>query len=297
MPRQPFTPPGGRREFSVAEACAAGISAGRLRGSDLSRPFHGVRIVGNTTPDLLARCRALHRRLIPQAWFSGPTAAVLMGVPLPPRLERQALVHVSVPAPHRAPSGRGIIGHTSEVRPEELRDWNGISLSGPERVWCELAPELELADLVAAGDFLIHHRLPMTHRGLLAAMVESSSLRRGKVRARSALGLLHDRSESRRESIVRVILVTAGLTGLAVNLPITTSGGYSYRADLAFPAARVIIEYQSDFHRDPDRYRKDMTRRSRLEADGWFVIEINADDLGNPAELVARVSRVLAGRV
>ena len=34
----------------------------------------------------------------------------------------------------------------------------------------------------------------------------------------------------------------------------------------------MLIEYQSGFHEGPDRFRADMTRRSRLEADGWFVI-------------------------
>jgi hypothetical protein len=37
-----------------------------------------------------------------------------------------------------------------------------------------------------------------------------------------------------------------------------------------------------------------MTRRARLEADGWRIMEINADDLVNPVELVARVRRFLA---
>jgi hypothetical protein len=39
-----------------------------------------------------------------------------------------------------------------------------------------------------------------------------------------------------------------------------------------------------------------MTRKSRLAADGWLVIEINAYDLRNPDELVARVRTALAGR-
>jgi very-short-patch-repair endonuclease len=84
--------------------------------------------------------------------------------------------------------------------------------------------------------------------------------------------------------------------GLAVNLPIITSGGYKYRADIAMPVKRVIVEYQSLLHMTPERYRADMTRRSRLEADGWFVIEVNAQDLADPGELVSRVTRVLAGR-
>lgn len=93
-----------------------------------------------------------------------------------------------------------------------------------------------------------------------------------------------------------MIIVQDSIPGLAVNLPITTSGGYNYRADLAFPERKVVIEYQSEYHGDEAQRRKDMTRRARLEADGWYVMEVNADDLSDPAELLQRIRLVLAQR-
>lgn len=90
-----------------------------------------------------------------------------------------------------------------------------------------------------------------------------------------------------------MILVLAGLTGLEVNYPVTTSGGYDYRGDLAFPDHKVFIEYQSELHRSPEAFRADMTRISRLEADGWYVMQVNIRDLDDPAELVQRIRRVL----
>lgn len=39
-----------------------------------------------------------------------------------------------------------------------------------------------------------------------------------------------------------------------------------------------------------------MTRRSRLEAKGWYVMELNADDLKDPDELLMRIRLVLARR-
>lgn len=42
------------------------------------------------------------------------------------------------------------------------------------------------------------------------------------------------------------------------------------------------------------QWRKDMTRRSRFEAKGWFVMELNADDLDDPTELVERIRMALA---
>ncbi len=114
--------------------------------------------------------------------------------------------------------------------------------------------------------------------------------RRGIRNLEAALPLLDERSESPRESRLRVIFVQGGLTGLVVNLPITTSGGFRYRAVLAFPGKRVLVEYQSGYHLSAEQYRADMTRISRLEADGWLVILVNSGDL------VERVRTILNGR-
>jgi very-short-patch-repair endonuclease len=72
-------------------------------------------------------------------------------------------------------------------------------------------------------------------------------------------------------------------------------GGSAIRTDLAFTEYRVVLEYQGDYHRlSREQWRKDMTRRSRLESKNWIVIEINADDLRDPVELVARIETALA---
>jgi very-short-patch-repair endonuclease len=170
-------------------------------------------------------------------------------------------------------------------------------VSTPEQLWVQLASVLTLAELVAAGDYLVHHRLPHTTIQRLSEAVASNGTKRGTVNCRAALPLLSTRSESPRESLLRVLLVTASLPGLQVNLPIVTTDGYRYRGDLAFPRAKMIVEYQGDHHRDPAEYRKDLTRISRIEADDWYVMQVGAGDLDNPNELVARIRRKLASRL
>ncbi|MCY7412719.1 MAG: hypothetical protein LH471_06750 [Salinibacterium sp.] len=66
------------------------------------------------------------------------------------------------------------------------------------------------------------------------------------------------------------------------------------RTDLAFTAFLLVLEYQGDYHRTKAQWRKDLTRRSRPEALGWYVMEIHADDLIDPEELAARVLTVLS---
>lgn len=179
---------------------------------------------------------------------------------------------------------------------DQREPWNGLVLSSPERMFCELASELDIIGLVAAGDFLVHHRQPLTSKERLAAAVAEFAGRRGLSTMRAVLPLLDERSESPKESQLRVILHRAHVATSA-NFAVRTSGGFSYRLDLAIPERKVAIEYQSDdFHSDPMARRHDMTRRARLEADGWFVMELNANDLADPRELVTRLRLVVASR-
>jgi hypothetical protein len=242
-------PPPRRRPVQYPTGSIRGARTGPdARPGSCSPVPRGGRLPAEVAPTIETLARALQLRLPPAAFFSGVTAAVVMGIPLPGRLESSRMLQVSVPAPLRAPSGRGIRGHSVEVRDDEIPVWHGIRISSPERVFCELAAVLDLSDLIAAGDFLVRRMLPLTSPEALAVAIASFPGRRGIRVLHAAHPLLTDRSESRKESHLRVIILLAGLAGLVANLPITTSGGYEYRADLAFPGPRVIIEYQSDYH-------------------------------------------------
>ncbi|GAB3605228.1 DUF559 domain-containing protein [Conyzicola nivalis] len=238
----------------------------------------------------------LQVRLPEVAYFYGNTAAQIMHIPLPWKLEQDRELHVAAPSPRTAPTGKGIRGHSVRTDDGDVQRWGPLRVASPDRTWCDLAAALTLSQLVAAGDYVIHWRMPLSTPAGLAEAVRRHGSRAGRSRLADALPLLNDRSESPKESQLRVIFVQAGLPGLAVNLPITTTDGYRYRADLAFPERKTIVEYQSRFHDPAANFRADMTRISRLEADGWVVIQVNGDDLNDPEELVRRVIRVLASR-
>ena len=295
-PRVPLPHHLGAAPFTVRQGASAGLGRGRLLGPDLAHPYRGVRMPTEAAPSVETLCRALQLRLPAAAFFSGVTAAAVMQIPLPRRLESSRRLEVAVPAPLRAPTGRGIRGHSVAISGDEIWVWHGIRISSPERVFCELAAVLDLSDLVAVGDFLVRRMLPLTSREALAIAIARYPGRRGMPLLRASHPMLNDRSESRKESHLRVIILMARLPGLVANLPITTSGGFDHRADLAFPELKVLVEYQSDYHSDPDNFRADMTRRARLEADGWFVMLVNANDLRDPDELIARIRTVLAAR-
>ena len=272
----------------------AGLGAGRLRGGDLHRPYRGVRVAGRPS-DVEQRARAFQQRASENTYLCSVTAAVLYRIPLPLRLEQSLLLHVGVPAPARAPRVERVVGHKFQIEESDIQNWYGLRVTTPERTWCDLATVLSVPDLVAAGDYVIHWELPLASREALYSAMLRHPGQRGHRRLVRAFTLLNDRAESRRESLLRVIVVRAGIRDVEPNLWITTAGGYRYRGDLVIREKKLIIEYQSRFHDGTKEFDSDMTRISRLEADGWYVVQVNNHDLGDPAELVQRIRRVLEG--
>ena len=295
MARTPLPDPLGSRAFTHAEGLASGLGKGRLAGRDLSRPFHGVKMPGVLPTNVMERCHAFAVRMPSGAFFNSATAALIMGAPLPLRLEHATELHVAVVAPVRALKSRGVIGHKVQLMGADTRAWNGLVISSPERMWCELAELLQLHELVAVGDYLIHWTAPMTSIAALQTAIERYPGRRGKSVARLALPLLHDRIESPKESELHVILVLAGFRGFEINYPIVIERR-RYRADVAFPEYKFILEFQGDYHRDPVQWRADMTRIAKFETVEWYVMQINSDDLRKPTELVARIRAKLSHR-
>jgi hypothetical protein len=288
--RKPLPPPLALSPFRTRDAGKHGVPLSRLQASDLHRGVHGVRSVNapTTTADT---CRLIRMRMPDSAFFSHVTAAKLHGVPLPYRLDKDPHIHVAVPAPSRAPHAAGIAGHTLQIESMEIMERDGLTLTTPIRTWLDLGTMLSLHDLVAAGDHLIHWRLPQaTTRDLLDAL-EGRLNRRGRRLLLTAIGLLNDRAESPPESILRVIITLAGLPEPRVNHSVSDHfGEFVARTDLMIDEYKIVLEYQGDYHRkSPGRWRADMTRRSRLEALGWKVMELNADDLRDPEELVRRI--------
>lgn len=285
----PLPEPLASRPFAVHEAHSLGVTPGRLRSSDLDRRIHGVRAPWHAVT-LADRCRLLGARLKGGSFFSHSTAALLLGAPLPWRLESSPTIHVSVPASQRAPRGRDVIGHSSSAQEPPI-EVHGLRVSSPARMWCELGDVLALDDLVAVGDYLIARRSPLATAEELRRALAASSCRRGIRTLQAALPLLSDRSESRPESRLRVLVVCAGLGEPRVNHVVTDHfGEFVARTDLDLPELGVVLEYQGDYHRTSrDQWRADMSRRSRIEATGRRVLEVNADDLADPLELLQRI--------
>ena len=93
-----------------------------------------------------------------------------------------------------------------------------------------------------------------------------------------------------------VALLRRGLPEPRLNHDVVVAGRWIACVDLAYPEARVAIEYESDLHRsDPRTFRKDLTRGEHLKDADWWLVRATADDVGPLAEAFAqRIRRLLA---
>jgi hypothetical protein len=298
------------RPFSTSEARAHGVPAGRLHASDLTTPFSGIRMPAPAADqwhdpftahrDLTRQlCQAYALRMPPEAFYCGPTAALLHGIPIPMSPSTLPSLHVGIPKDVRAVHIVGVSGHSYDVRPDDIVTRDASRLTSVERTWCDLARRLPLGDLVAAGDWLIFRRSPRTSQARLVEAVARYSRQRGVKKLRLAATLLNEGAESPRESRLRVEIVLAGLPVPEVNVELFDARGlFLARADLLFREYKLILEYEGLQHlTDPGQWRRDIDRTHALEDEGWRIIRVTAEDLRDPRRLLERIRRHISSRV
>jgi very-short-patch-repair endonuclease len=94
------------------------------------------------------------------------------------------------------------------------------------------------------------------------------------------------------ESRLRLLLVTAGLPAPAVQYELVTEQGLVARFDLAYPQAKLALEYDGRGHVDDLDRRRDI-RTGRL---GWYTARFTAPDIARPAATADAVRALLAQR-
>ncbi|SDQ37736.1 hypothetical protein SAMN02800687_1642 [Curtobacterium sp. UNCCL20] len=279
--------------FRVRTALHKGVSRGRLDARDLVRPFHGIRtwFEPRTTEE---RARALAPRLRPDQVFSHVTAAAVLGFPLPRRIERDPRLHVTTIGVDQALRVRGAVGHRAKYGTVRMSMSRGVPISSPADTFVTLGAVLTIDELVIVGDALVGWLGWVTLDELVTAVRRRRGIR-GVRKLRAALGEIVVGSRSPGETRTRLALMRRGLPAPALNHDVVVEGRWVACVDLAYPAARVAIEYESDLHRtDAATFRKDLTRGEHLKDVGWWLVRATADDVGRDVDrFVARVWRLL----
>jgi len=299
--------------FAVRDALAAGVSAGRLRGADLERPFHGIRARdraaasedpwGTRRAEIRWLATALAPRLRRDQFFSHETAAAIWGAPL--YGDGPIELHVSVMGRGAVARRRGVRGHRAHPDSARIRAVRGLPVASFATMWAMLGADLTRDQLVAVGDFGCRlwrdgvnrpdpGREPLTTREQLAAAMNASR-RHGGARLREAHPLIRTDAWSPRETTTRLILLAGGLPEPELNRDLFDAfGGFLACVDMSYPEFKVAVEYQGQLH--GQQYARDIERIERLRAAGWIVIQVTADTIRYPNVVVRRVREALLTR-
>ena len=199
-----------------------------------------------------------------------------------------------------------------------------ICIAVPELMYVQAASELSLPHLVMLGDRLfgtythakdpdgttIERSAPVTTIEALTSYTKRAEGLRGRRQASKALRYIVEGSASAMETQLEMLVSLPrcyggfGLPAPCMNHRIDFDesaariAGTQYAvADLCWPEAKLVVEYDSDkWHSDPARMTHDKARANALNAMGYMVVFVTRTQLADPAAFESIVG-TLAKRI
>jgi hypothetical protein len=177
----------------------------------------------------------------------------------------------------------GVRGGERDLLPSDVVEVGGVRVTTPVRTAMDLGCHLPRRGALAAMDALMRAH-GFTHRDMSRMLVRYHR-RRGVIQLRQLAPLVDPRAESQPESWTRLELVEHGLPMPELQWWVSVDGVPTYRLDLAYPHARIAIEYDgAEFHSSADGRARDDVRRAWLRAHGWIVIVVSAADFSSASD-------------
>lgn len=283
VPKSPFVP----RQltsspFSLNEALAAGLTKSALRGRAWRRVGTELYRLADLPEDPWVTLSAWQRVLPSQTVFAGATAAWLFGLDLNPTNP----VEVVVPTCHGYRSRAGLMVSRAGIPFAEVECIRGLRVTGLPRTLADLCLRRSAVEALVAIDMALHRGL--TDAAALGRYAETARGRPGVGRLRS-LAILAAPAESPMETRLRWLLIQAGLPRPEVQVNLRDGADrFVGRADLYYPAARLVVEFDGGIHRD--RLVEDDRRQNLLINAGFRLLRFTAADIYNrPDVVVAQV--------
>ena len=167
-------------------------------------------------------------------------------------------------------------GGQRDLLPEDICWVGGVPVTTPLRTCMDLGCKLSRRRALAAMDAFMRY-FGIT-RAEMMAMLPRYFRRRGVVQLRELVRLADPRAESPRESWTRLAIIDAGLPTPELQHWVLVDGRPTFRLDLAYPHAKVAVEYDGrEFHDGDDQRKADQARRTWLRDRGWVVIVLDQD--------------------
>jgi hypothetical protein len=226
-------------------------------------------------PDLLDRCARARFVLPPDAVLTGSTALQLHGVGVGE--DRVVRAATATAAQTRR---RGL--QLSRVRTLPA---HADGVATPVAAWCDARTELDLVELVAAGDALLRGgRVDVEELRAAAARLTG----RGCRHLRRAAALVRERVDSLPETRLRLCLVLAGLPEPRTNVLLGHEDRVIGRVDLLVEDHGLILEYDGDQHREGGQWNLDLDRDEAFAAAGFTTIRVTRLRMRRPRQLVGK---------
>jgi very-short-patch-repair endonuclease len=220
--------------------------------------------------DLLAAqtaCRA-------DAAARGPSAAWLYGLARRPPVRP----HLLLPHHQRVRIDVGFVRRSRHLRPDDMRDVDGIVVLTPTFWLISQAPDSTDDHLLALAIDARQRRLFVYDE--VTARLTTMPRVPGRARlVRVLRRLAADGSDSVFEARVRERVLAAGLVPSAAPVAVPTVDGRTVYLDIAFPAERVAIEcigYMA--HSTREQLNRDARRENAIaRTGGWLVLKLTWD--------------------
>ncbi|MCW2631143.1 MAG: hypothetical protein JWR88_105 [Pseudonocardia sp.] len=276
--------------FRGSVAVAAGVQTwGVLRGPRFRRLFPDVYLQAGVPLDLRTRSRAAYLLVGDRGALGGFSAAELHGAACAPL---DAPAEVVIPAGDLR-TRPGLLVRRDALASGEVCELGDLRVTTPLRTAYDLARRLPLVEAVVAVDALAG-RAGFAPQAVLD-LARRYPRARGRTQLRRVVDLSEPNAESAMETRLRLLLVLAGLPQPVVQHPV--AGGWAW-LDLAYPQARLGVEYDGRYHLDPGQFSRDLRRRDRLAELGWRVIPVTSVDVyRRPKQTVDRVRRALTAGI
>jgi very-short-patch-repair endonuclease len=129
----------------------------------------------------------------------------------------------------------------------------------------------------------------------VTSLADRMSGQRNIAKAQKALHLSSRLSESVLESLLRLLIVLAGLPPPQLQIPIRHPDGIYY-ADMGYRERRLLIEADGrDHHAEWHQVGKDFVRQNALVAGGWRVLRFTwAQVMYQPDMVIGAIRAALA---
>jgi very-short-patch-repair endonuclease len=272
---------GGRaRTADLVSATSKKALASAVRRGEVTRLARGTYVLPGAATD---RAAALAYNGV----LSHLSAARVWGLPLIATPEKP---HIIVPASRRPRKGPPVVLHWSETTAEERR----TGVTSPLRTIADCSRLLPFGEGLAVADAALAARL-LGPEELLAA---ATALRGpGCPNARRVAACADGRSGSFLESILRGLLIAAGIDGFEPQV-LVTCGAFRARVDLGHRVARLAVEAEGyEFHGSPSAFAADCRRYDELVTAGWLVLRFTYQQvMGDPEWVVATVREAVRAR-